>query len=104
MTLALTGHAVSRGIAIGQTHLAERNELEIGEYLIQPDAVESEVLRFRTALAAASEQLEALSARVGAKAGTPASEIIQVHIQLLADSAISAASEQRIRTDLFNAE
>lgn len=104
MTLALTGHAVSRGIAIGRTHLAERNELEIGEYLIQPEAVELEVLRFRTALSAASEQLEALSARVGAKAGTPASEIIQVHIQLLADSAISAASEQRIRTDLYNAE
>ena len=32
MTLALTGHAVGRGIAIGRSHLAEGSELEIGEY------------------------------------------------------------------------
>jgi len=35
MTLALTGHAVTSGIAIGQTHLAERSELEIEEYRIE---------------------------------------------------------------------
>jgi hypothetical protein len=39
MTLALTGHAVARGISIGQIHLAERNELEIGEFRIQPGEV-----------------------------------------------------------------
>ena len=49
MTLALTGHAVARGIAIGRTHLAERNELEIGEYRISKDEVESEILRYRNA-------------------------------------------------------
>ena len=34
MTLALTGHAVARGIVIGRTHLSVRNELEIGEFRI----------------------------------------------------------------------
>ncbi len=104
MTLALTGHAVSRGIAIGHTHLAERNELEIGEYRIEPDQVEKEVLRLNTALRQASLQLEQLSARVSQSAGTPASEIIHTHILMLADSAISVAAEQRIREDLCNAE
>ena len=40
MTLALTGHGVARGIAIGRCHLAERNELEIGEHRIEASDVE----------------------------------------------------------------
>jgi len=104
MTLALTGHAVSRGIAIGQCHLAERNELEIGEYRIQPEDVENELRRFRNALTAAREQLENLFKRISQSAGTSAGEIIQVHIMMLDDSAISEASERRIRENLFNAE
>lgn len=104
MTLALTGHAVARGIAIGQGHLAERNELEIGEYRIRPEDVETELRRFRDALTLSREQLQQLSDRVSQSAGTSASEIIQVHIMMLDDSSISDASEKRIREDLFNAE
>jgi len=104
MTLALTGHAVARGISIGQIHLAERNELEIGEFRIQPDEVEKEVLRFHEALAAAHEQLEQLAGKVSRKAGATASEIIQIHILMLNDFTIRDASEARIRESLCNAE
>ncbi len=104
MTLALTGHAVARGIAIGQSHLVEHNELEIGEYRIRPEDIENEVQRFRAALILARQQLEQLAARISQNAGTAASEILQIHIQMLTDSAISDASEQCIREDRFNAE
>jgi phosphotransferase system enzyme I (PtsI) len=104
MTLALTGHPVSRGIAIGQAHLAERNELEIGEYRIQEDKVEAEVERLHQALHSAREQLELLDQRVTRSAGMAASEIIQTHILMLADSSIGDAAEQRIRDELCNAE
>lgn len=104
MTLALTGHAVARGIAIGQSHLVERNELEIGEYRIRPEDIENEVQRFRDALTLARQQLEQLSDRISQNAGTAAGEILQIHIQMLTDSAISDASEQCIREDKFNAE
>jgi len=104
VTLALTGHAVARGIAIGQCHLAERNELEIGEYRIEPGEVDQEIQRFRSALTSAREQLEHLAGQVSQDSGATASEIIQVHIQMLADSSIREAPEQGIREDLFNAE
>jgi len=104
MTIALTGHAVARGIAIGQTHLVERNELEIGEYHIQPGDVEGEIRRLRDAMTGAREQLEAIYTRISGNAGTTASEILQLHIQMLADSSISDASERSIREGLFNAE
>ncbi|MDZ4731953.1 MAG: phosphoenolpyruvate--protein phosphotransferase [Xanthomonadales bacterium] len=104
MTLALTGHGVSRGIAIGQAHLAERNELEIGEYRILANNVDAEVSRLRDALRTAREQLELLSDRVTRSAGTAASEMIQTHILMLTDSSIGDAAEQRIRDELCNAE
>ncbi|MEJ8569636.1 phosphoenolpyruvate--protein phosphotransferase [Elongatibacter sediminis] len=104
MTLALTGHAVSRGIAIGQAHLAERNEIEIGEFRVQTGEVEAEVARLRRALDAAREQLDTLMTRVSKGAGHAASEMIQTHMLMLADSSIGEAAEQRIREDRFNAE
>jgi len=104
MTLALTGYAVSRGIAIGQAHLAELNELEIGEYRIQAGNVEAEVKRLREAMQTTREQLELLSERVSRSAGTAASEIIHIHILMLGDSSIGDAAEQRIREEFCNAE
>jgi phosphotransferase system enzyme I (PtsI) len=102
--LALTGHAVSRGIAIGQAHLVELNELEIGEYRIGTDKVEAEVIRLRDALNTAREQLELLVERVTRSAGTAASEMIQTHILMLADPSIGDAAERRIRDEFCNAE
>lgn len=104
MTLALTGYAVSRGIAIGQAHLAERNELEIGEYRIQPEKVEAEVSRLQEALERARVQLLMLAERVARSAGTAASELIQTHILMLGDSSIGDAADRRIREEFCNAE
>jgi phosphotransferase system enzyme I (PtsI) len=104
VTLALTGHAVARGIAIGRTHLAERNELEIGEYRIGKEEVEREINRYRNAIDEASEQLEELAARVILNVGVAAAEMIQTHILMLGDSTIRENTENHIRSALCNAE
>ena len=104
MTLALTGHAVASGIAIGRTHLAERNELEIEEYRIKPEDVESEISRYLQALNAARKQLDELSQRISKNAGIPAGEIIQIHVLMLGDDSIRKATENQIRSELCNAE
>ena len=85
MTLALTGHAVASGIAIGQTHLAERNELEIGEYRIEPEDVAKEITRYHQAVDAARKQLDDTAQRISRNVGIPAGEIIQTHVQMLKD-------------------
>ena len=61
MTLALTGHAVARGIAIGRCHLVERSELDIVEYRIGPEEVDREIQRYRHAVDAARQQLEEIA-------------------------------------------
>jgi phosphotransferase system enzyme I (PtsI) len=104
MTLALTGQPVSRGIAIGHSHVAEHNELDIVEYRIGPDEVEVEVRRFRSAIDAARDQLEDLAARVTESVGMGAGEIIQTHVMMLGDSRLRDNTEDYIRHELCNAE
>ena len=104
MTLALTGHAVASGIAIGQTHLAERNELEIGEYRIEREDVKKEITRYHQAVDAARKQLDELSQRISRNVSIPAGEIIQTHVLMLGDDSIREATENQIRSELCNAE
>jgi phosphotransferase system enzyme I (PtsI) len=104
MTLALTGHGVAPGIAIGRTHLFEHNELEIVEYRIGKQDVETEILRYRNAVDAATLQLVELAERIVETAAEPATEIIQTHILMLRDSKIRKSTEIHIRRKLCNAE
>jgi phosphotransferase system enzyme I (PtsI) len=104
VTLALTGHPVARGIAIGRCHLVERNELEIGEYRIATEEVEHEIQRYRSAVEAARQQLEELAGRVIQNVGIGAGEIIQTHVMMLGDARLRENTEQHIRRELCNAE
>ena len=104
MTLALSGHGVADGIAIGQCHIIRRNELSIGEYRIEASAVDSEILRLRGALDAAAEHLEQLARRIRSSAGQAAEDIIRTHIAMLADASLAATASEHIREQLCNAE
>jgi phosphotransferase system enzyme I (PtsI) len=104
MTLALTGQPVARGIAIGRSHLAEHNELDIVEFRIGPEEVDKEIRRFRNAIDAARQQLEDLVGRVTENVGIGAAEIIQTHVLMLSDSRLRDDTENHIRSELCNAE
>ena len=104
MTLALTGHGVARGIAIGRCHVVVRNELEIGEHRIEPDQVEHEIKRYRDAVEAARAQLTEMAERMDRTVAVPAHEILQTHILMLDDSTIRQNTEDHSRDELCNAE
>jgi phosphotransferase system enzyme I (PtsI) len=95
---------VASGIAIGQTHLAERNELEIGEYRIEPEDVAKEITRYHQAVDAARKQLDDTAQRISRNVGIPAGEIIQTHVLMLGDDNMRQATENQIRSELCNAE
>jgi len=104
MSLMLRGHPVAPGIVIGRIHLAERNELEIGEYRITAEDVENEIQRYRNAVDAARDQLLELADRIDPEVAVPAVEIIQSHVLMLGDSKIRKSTEIHIRHELCNAE
>ena len=104
MTLALSGHVVEGGIAVGHTHIVRHNELEIGEYRIQPEQVEAEVERLNHALDMARDHLRGLASTVRAKAGPAAEEVINTHIAMLEDASVAGATARHIQRKLCNAE
>ena len=104
MTLALTGHGVARGIAIGRCHIVVRNELDIGEYRIAPNEVDREIQRYREAVETARNQLSEMVDRMDENVTASAGEILQTHILMLEDSTIRRNTEEHIRNELCNAE
>jgi phosphotransferase system enzyme I (PtsI) len=104
MTLALSGHVVEAGIAIGRAHKLQRSEIEIAEYAIDPDRADDEIARLRQAASHTHTHLQELAGRVRSSAGSSAEEIIRTHILMLEDSSLVEAAEQHIRKGLCNAE
>ncbi|MDX1459822.1 MAG: phosphoenolpyruvate--protein phosphotransferase [Xanthomonadales bacterium] len=104
MTLAMTGHPVVPGIAVGQAHIMRRSELNIGEYRIDAGQVEAECERLHTALKVTRASLDDLASRLGDTAGHAAEEIIRTHVAMLSDPSVTRTVEEHIREDLCNAE
>jgi len=104
VSFTLKGQAVAPGVAIGRVHLAESNELEIGEYRISKDDVGNEIHRYHNALDAAREQLLELADRIDPSVAASAVEMIQTHVLMLSDSKIRKSTEDHIRQELCNAE
>ena len=57
MTLALHGTGISRGIAMGDAHIARRNRLEVIERRVADQKVDHEVQRFRKSGPAGSKRV-----------------------------------------------
>ena len=69
MPFSVHGIGVSRGCAIGQVYLFQRDQLQIAEYSIPDTIIEDEVQRFLHSLELARQQLQAI--RAGVPATTP---------------------------------
>ncbi|MBY8965940.1 phosphoenolpyruvate--protein phosphotransferase [Algiphilus sp.] len=104
MSLWLHGIGVARGIAIGRVSKISGTDLEVREYFVEPDEVESEIARYTHAHEEAKEQLREVRAQI--PAGTPQdiAAFIDTHLLMLDDHSLSEAVMGRIRDDRLNAE
>ena len=104
MTITLEGLKVSRGIAIGKAHLIERDQLDIPEYKIEDDKIETELKRFTDAVANAKLQLRAIREHIPTSATADITEFIDAHLLMLSDNALILEPERMIRETMCNAE
>ncbi|HKK06530.1 MAG TPA: phosphoenolpyruvate--protein phosphotransferase [Gammaproteobacteria bacterium] len=104
MALVLTGSGVSNGIAIGEAHVLQRDQLEISEYALPSHLIEEEVARFRAALAAAKQRLEEVRHHIPSYAPPEIASFIETHLLMLEDSTLAQAPEEIIRRRGCNAE
>lgn len=104
MSLTLSGIGVSRGICIGKVHIMDHGQIEVTEQAILPQHIETEVLRFSTALEIARKQLKQVRQRIPASTPADIAEFIDTHILMLEDSVISQVPIDLILSRQCNAE
>lgn len=104
MTFSLHGVGVSRGIAIGNVHIIERNQLEILEYCVREDEIDEEIKRFKKAVSSARQQLRAIRGHIPKEVGSDIAAFIDTHLLMLEDTAITEEPGRIISEQHCNAE
>ncbi|MEX2201196.1 MAG: phosphoenolpyruvate--protein phosphotransferase [Dongiaceae bacterium] len=101
------GLGVAPGIAIGAAHVVESGRVSVPEYEIEPDAVDEELARFRSAVSKAQKQLAKLRTKSEALPAAAREEVgflLDAHRHMLTGSRILRGAEKRIAEQRLNAE
>jgi phosphotransferase system enzyme I (PtsI) len=104
MTFAIHGLAVARGIAIGRAVLVASRRMEVAHYFIEPQQVEAEIDRVRRGRNAVVQELQRLQAEMPADAPPELAALLDVHLMLLQDEALTSGVRHWITERLYNAE
>ncbi|MBI5721942.1 MAG: phosphoenolpyruvate--protein phosphotransferase [Burkholderiales bacterium] len=104
MSIQVFGIQVSRGVAIGRAVLVASSRVDVAHYYIGADLVPQEIDRLRVARNAVAEELEALKADMPPEAPHELSALLDVHLMLLRDETVIAATKQWVQERHYNAE
>ena len=108
MTFAVHGLPVARGIAIGRAVLVVSSRINVSHYFVEPHQAEAEVDRVRAARDAVAEELQRLQASVALMGPSEAphelAALLEVHLMLLQDEALTSGVKHWIIDRLYNAE
>ena len=96
----LRGLGVSEGAAIGRAYLLDRQRVVVPHYHIGPEEVESEIQRFRRALAQSRRQCDGIKRRIQGDENRDLIYIIDTHILIMEDESLSQGTEAGIREGL----
>jgi phosphoenolpyruvate-protein phosphotransferase (PTS system enzyme I) len=104
MSIQVFGSAVSRGVAIGRAVLVASSRVDVAHYFIRPEQIEPEVSRLRAARDAVAQELSTLQRDMPAEAPHELGALIDVHLMLLRDDALTEPTKAWIRDRHYNAE
>ena len=104
MSIQVFGQAVSRGIAIGRAVLIASSRVDVAHYYIDEPRVEPEIDRLRQARDVVAAELTTLKRDLPIEAPAELPALLDVHLMLLHDEALTGATKQWIRTRHYNAE
>ena len=108
MTFSIHGLPVARGIAIGRAVLVASSRVDVAHYFIDPSRVASEIDRVRAGRNAVVEELQRLQHSVAQMSAKDAphelSAILDVHLMLLQDEALTTGVKHWITERVYNAE
>src|SRR3989344_3589355 len=104
MTFSVHGLAVARGIAIGRAVLVASSRVDVAHYFVKPEQVEGEIERGRNGRNAVVEELQRLQTDMPADAPHELTALLDVHLMLLQDEALTGGVKHWITERLYNAE
>ncbi|MEE8320811.1 MAG: phosphoenolpyruvate--protein phosphotransferase [Gammaproteobacteria bacterium] len=104
MSIALHGMSVSRGIAIGNVHIIERDQLDIREFSINKSQADVEIKRMDEAISSARQQLRAIREHIPESTSVDIAAFIDTHLLMLEDNALTQEPKRLISELLCNAE
>lgn len=104
MGIQVFGLPVSGGVAIGRAVLVASSRVDVAHYFIDAAQVEEEIDRLRGARDEVAAELTALQRELPADAPHELSALLDVHLMLLKDEALTGATKQWIRERHYNAE
>lgn len=104
MTIAIHGLPVARGIAMGRAVMVASSRVEVVHDFIEPEQVEAELARLRTARNAVAAELQRLQREMPKDAPSELVALLDVHLLLLQDETIGAGVRQWIIERHYNAE
>lgn len=104
MTFSVHGLAVARGIAIGRAVLVASSRVDVAHYFIQSEQIPAEIERVRQGRNAVVEELQRLQADMPADAPHELTALLDVHLMLLQDEALTGGVKHWITERLYNAE
>jgi phosphoenolpyruvate-protein phosphotransferase (PTS system enzyme I) len=100
----LKGISASQGIAIGKAFVLEDMDLAVGRWQVPPEAVRSEVARFRVAVADTRKEMVATQQRVLKLLGKTHARLIEAYLLILDDPLVSKDVVKNITQHRVNAE
>jgi phosphoenolpyruvate-protein phosphotransferase (PTS system enzyme I) len=104
MSFQVFGIAVSRGVAIGRAVLVASSRVDVAHYFVAPNEVQPEIERLLRARDAVVRELETLKNDLPYDAPHELSALLDVHLMLLHDEALTGSASQWIVERHYNAE
>lgn len=104
MSFQVFGIPVSRGVAIGRAVLVASSRVDVAHYFIAADQVEAEIQRAVRARDEVAQELAALRDDLPEDAPHELAALLDVHLMLLHDEALTGATKQWIVERHYNAE
>lgn len=104
MRLDLTGHAASRGSALGRARVSIPHALDVVEEHIDPSQVDAELVRLHAAVATVRTEMHSLRERLHGALAHEVGEFLDLHALLLDDPELLAGIDELIRTGRYSAD
>src|SRR3989338_3647540 len=104
MTFSVHGLAVARRIAIGRAVLVASSRVDVAHYFVKKEEVEGKMEGVRNGRKAVVEELQRLQGEMPADAPHGLTALLDVHLMLLQDEALTGGVKHWITERLYNAE